>query len=87
MWNTEWNDDWRESLKERDYEAWIRLCECRNTMDDLKLIAQLMYSANKEEHSKEDAVLRTEEWLTDWNNQAEMILSSQQYFDLVHSIH
>lgn len=74
----EWNDDWREELKRDDYEVWIRLADCRNTANDLRKIAKLMWKYNKS-HSKEDCLDRTIEWITDWNNQVSLIPSDKEF--------
>lgn len=73
-----WNDDWRDEL-EKDYEdVYIRLCECRNTRKDMRLIAKLMQKYNMAK-SKEDIIDRTVEWITDWNNQVSLVPDDTEY--------
>ena len=37
-----WNDDWRNELKEKNHKVWERLCECRNTKNDIKIMSRLV---------------------------------------------
>lgn len=73
-----WNDDWRDELKVDDPAAYNRLCDCKNRKSDLKKIAKLMYRYNTS-HTKEDCLSRTIVWLTDWNNQVELIPDKEEY--------
>ena len=38
--NDNWNDDWREELKQDDYEAWTRLADCDNRRSDILCFMQ-----------------------------------------------
>ena len=53
-----WDDDWREELQKDNPECFARLCECRNTRKDLKIISKLLYQHNLN-HSKEECYARS----------------------------
>lgn len=80
--NTKWNDDWRDELRLTNENCYIRLCECRNTKNDIVIIAELMYKYNKHKGQKE-ALDRTLAWLTDWNDQFELDLTDSEYNDIL----
>lgn len=71
--SSKWNDDWRYELKDKDYDCYIRLCECNNTFSDIKIIAKLMWKYNHYNPNLDidirDCVDRTVIWLCDWNEQ------------------
>lgn len=67
-----WNDDWRNELKETEPIIYKRLAECRNTKKDLLIIAKLMCKYNKDK-TKEECLYRVVEWLVDWNSQTELL--------------
>ena len=67
-----WNDDWRDELKETNYNCYERLCECRNTKKDIERMAKLMYKYNKDYATAEDCLIRMIEWVGDWNSQWRM---------------
>lgn len=69
----EWNDDWRDELEKSNYNCYIRLCECRNTKNDIKIMAKLMYKYNKNNVTAEDCLARMMEWVGSWNSQWKMI--------------
>ena len=73
-----WNDDWRSELEIKNSECYERLCECRNTKNDILIIAKLMYRYNQD-RTKEDCLDRTIEWITDWNNQIEIYPNEEDY--------
>jgi len=77
-----WNDDWRDELEAENPLAYERLCECRNTKADLRLIAKLMYKYNKN-NTKEDCLDRTIEWITDWNNQFNLEPDEEEYNNIL----
>ena len=52
--------------------------ECRNTKNDILIIAKLMYRYNQD-RTKEDCLDRTIEWLTDWNSQIEIYPNEEDY--------
>ena len=74
----EWNNDWRSELEIKNPECYERLCECRNTKNDILIIAKLMYRYNQD-RTKEDCLDRTIEWITDWNNQIEICPNEEDY--------
>ena len=63
-----WNDDWRTELEEKNYNCYIRLCECRNTINDVIRMTKLMVKYNPT-MEKSDCFERMIEWVGDWNNQ------------------
>ena len=74
----EWNNDWRSELEIKNPECYERLCECRNTKNDILIISRIMYEYNQN-RTKHDCLDRTIEWLTDWNSQFELYLSETEY--------
>lgn len=67
-----WNDDWRDELKQNNEECYIRLCECRNTKDDLIIMSSLMHKYNPDV-SKKVCFERMLEWVGGWNNQWSLV--------------
>lgn len=80
-----WNDDWRDELKENDYNVWERLAECRNNLNDITKICKLMYKYNQGK-SKKDCLDRTLEWICDWNNQDNLYPSDEDYVKLLETL-
>ena len=78
----EWNNDWRSELKIKNPECYERLCECRNTKNDILIISRIMYKYNQN-RTKYDCLDRTIEWLTDWNSQFELCLSETEYQEIL----
>lgn len=76
----EWCDYWRDYLKANYYSVYKRLCECRNTKSDLLLIAKVIYRFNNNDYTKEECLDRTISWLTDWNNQPELIPINYKWY-------
>ena len=66
-----WNNDWRDKLAQTDYDCYIRLCECRNTKNDVILMAKLVKSYNPTQ-SAEECLIYIMEWVGDWNGQYEV---------------
>ena len=62
------NDDWRTELEVKNENCYIRLCECRNTVNDVILMARYMHKYNPTV-DKKDCFNRMIEWCCDWNNQ------------------
>ena len=75
-----WNDSWRRDLAQAQTDVYDRLCECRNTKSDLLVIAKFMYFVNKENHTKKECLDRAIQWLTDWNNQVELIPNNYNWY-------
>ena len=78
----EWNNDWRSELEIKNPECYERLCECRNTKNDILIISRIMYKYNQN-RTKHDRLDRTIEWLTDWNSQFELYLSETEYQEIL----
>ena len=60
---------WTDLLHDGVY---YRLCECRNTRQDLKPLVKAMWNWRKEKEpqlEKEDVVIQILEWVGDWNGQ------------------
>ena len=81
-----WNDDWRNELKIKNEGCYIRLCECRNTKNDLVIMSRLMYKYNFDK-TKEDCFVRMLEWVGDWNGQFKLVdLTKSEYEILLERI-
>ena len=78
----EWNNDWRSELEIKNPECYERLCECRNTKNDILIISRIMYKYNQN-RTKHDCLDDTIEWLTDWNSQFELYLSETEYQEIL----
>lgn len=78
----EWNNDWRSELETKNPKCYERLCECRNTKNDILIISRIMYKYNQN-RTKHDCLDRTIEWLTDWNSQFELYLSETEYQEIL----
>lgn len=82
-----WNDNWREEL-ERDFEnVYTRLCECRNTKNDIIIMSRIMYEYNPNK-SAEECLDRMIEWVGEWNNQYDLIdtILPQEYDNMLNKI-
>lgn len=82
----EWNNDWRNELEEKNYDCYIRLCECRNTKRDLLTMACLIakYNPIKNVGDCVDYIL---EWVGDWNGQYDVTdLTMDEYKIMVETI-
>ena len=77
-----WNNDWRSELEIKNPECYERLCECRNTKNDILIISRIMYKYNQN-RTKHDCLDRTIEWLTDWNSQFELYLFETEYQEIL----
>lgn len=79
-----WNDDWRNELKEMEADGknycYSRLCECRNNLNDVKLMSRLMYKYNQDKE-KSECLDRVIEWVTDWNSQTELYNSIYKEYE------
>lgn len=65
----EWNDDWRDTIPK---DMLTRLAECRSKATDVIEMATAMHKFNPT-MTAEDCFLRMFEWVTDWNNQADVL--------------
>lgn len=77
-----WNDDWRQELEAVNEDCYCRLCECRNTKADMRLMVQLMTKYNAEKNVI-NIVDRVIEWVTGWNNQIYLIPDNTEYEKLL----
>lgn len=80
------NDDWRTYLREHYNNAYERLCECRNTRADIKIMARLVkrYNPNK---TASECLERILVWVGDWNSQIEVAdLTTEEYEEILASI-
>ena len=66
-----WNNDWRDELKKTNEGCYIRLCECRNTRNDIIIMAKLVKKYNPT-MTAEDCLIYMLEWVGDWNGQFEV---------------
>ena len=77
-----WNDDWRKGLSKLYPDCYDRLCECRNIKSDIPIIVRFMMWYNKDRKNYE-VVNRVIDWLTDWNEQTELIPTQDEYNELL----
>ena len=66
-----WDNDWRDELKKTNEGCYIRLCECRNTRNDIIIMAKLVKKYNPT-MTAEDCLIYMLEWVGDWNGQFEV---------------
>lgn len=59
---------WKNNLEE---DVYIRLCECRNTLKDIPILAKVVVKVD-EDMTPQDALDFVIEWVTDYNNQWEL---------------
>ena len=79
-----WNDDWRNELKEKNYKVWERLCECRNTKNDIKIMSRLVKKYNNSIDAV-DCLERIITWVNDWNGQ-NIDFTIEEYENILKSI-
>lgn len=80
-----WNDEWREELKQDNYEVWERLAECRNNRNDIIIMSKLVVKYNPEK-SEQECFDRILEWVTDWNNQISLYPVDDEYNKMLKQI-
>lgn len=73
-----WNDDWRMELEQNNEPCFTRLCECRNTKNDMLIMGKLIYKYNQNKDA-EECLDRICEWVCCWNNQWNMELTNSEY--------
>ena len=66
-----WNNDWRDELEKTNEGCYIRLCECRNTKNDIIIMSKLVKKYNPT-MTAEDCLIYMLEWVGDWNGQFEV---------------
>lgn len=82
-----WNDDWRQECEKNYYATFERLCECRNTKNDIVIMTRLMYKYNKERFTKEECFDRMLEWCGSWNSQEEIFdITMNEYKEMLTEI-
>ena len=80
-----WNNDWRDELKTEDPECYERFADCDNKRSDLKKLAKLVYKYNLD-RPKEECVDYIIEWVTDANNQPNLIPDEDEYKKILNSL-
>ena len=63
-----WNNDWRDELEKTNSGCYTRLCECRNTKNDIIIMSKLVKKYNPTIET-EDCLIYMLEWVGDWNGQ------------------
>ena len=66
-----WNNDWRDELEKTNNGCYMRLCECRNTRNDIVIMSRLVKKYNPT-MTAEDCLIYMLEWVGDWNGQFEV---------------
>ncbi len=69
------NDDWRNKISK---SVLTRLAECRNTKHDILVMAKACQRENPT-IAPIDNLLHIYEWVTDWNNQIELELTTAEF--------
>ena len=76
---------WTDYLQEMHSDVYDRLCNCRNTKDDIRILVRWKYAVKKENnprYTKEDALVSILE-LLDSNGQYQLCdLTKEEYKDL-----
>lgn len=81
-----WNNDWRDELESKDYNCYLRLCECRNTRKDVIKMAKLVQKYNLEKEA-EECLIYMMEWVGSWNNQYEITdFTTSEYLEAIKEI-
>ena len=81
-----WNNDWRNELEKTDYNCYIRLCECRNTRNDVIKMAKLVKKYNPVQPA-EECLIYMMEWVGDWNGQFMVTdFTTEEYKKAIESI-
>ena len=62
------NNDWRDELEKTNEGCYIRLCECRNTRNDIVIMSRLVKKYNPTMDA-EDCFVYMLEWVGDLNGQ------------------
>ncbi len=74
------NNDWRDELKEKNYDCYLRLCECRNTVNDVILMARYVHKYNPTVDIR-DCFNYMIEWCCDWNSQFKLFDKIDEHYD------
>lgn len=81
-----WNNDWRDELEKTDYNCYMRLCECRNTRNDVIKMAKLVKKYNPTQPA-EECLIYIIEWVGDWNGQYMVTdFTTKEYKDAIRQV-
>lgn len=74
-----WNNDWRDELEKTNEGCYTRLCECRNTKNDIIIMSKLVKKYNPTMPA-EECLIYILEWVGDWNGQYNITdLTKEEY--------
>ena len=74
-----WNNDWRDELEKINEGCYMRLCECRNTKNDIIIMSKLVKKYNPTMLA-EECLIYILEWVGDWNGQYNVTdLTKEEY--------
>ena len=80
------NNDWRDELEKTNEGCYMRLCECRNTRNDIIIMSRLVKKYNPN-MTAEDCFIYMFEWVGDWNGQYNVTdLTKEEYSDMINAI-
>lgn len=81
-----WNNDWRDELKEENYDVWERFASCKSTIRDIRIMTKLVMKYNMS-RSKKDCLDFILNWVTGLNNQVSLYpADDEDYNKLLESI-
>ena len=80
------NNDWRDELEKTNEGCYMRLCECRNTRNDIVIMSRLVKKYNPSMPVKECFIYMLE-WVGDWNGQYNVTdLTKEEYKEMLDKI-
>lgn len=80
------NNDWRTELEEKNYDVYLRLCECRNTRNDIVIMSKYVKKYNPNV-SAEDCLIYMLEWVGDLNGQYSTTdLTEEEYAEMLKKV-
>lgn len=80
------NNDWRDELEKTNYGCYMRLCECRNTRNDIIIMSRLVKKYNPTMEA-EDCFIYMLEWVGDLNGQYNITdLTRDEYREMLDKI-
>lgn len=80
------NNDWRNELEKTNEGCYIRLCECRNTRNDIVIMARLVKKYNPTMEA-EDCFIYMLEWVGDLNGQYNITdLTKNEYKEMLDKV-
>ena len=81
-----WNNDWRDELEKINNGCYTRLCECRNTRNDIVSMSRLVKKYNPNMDA-EDCFIYMLEWVGDWNGQYNITdLTTEEYKEMLDKV-